>query len=303
VAAKDQDSTNTYLIEPFSFPRYGDSLVADFVANATDIKDTQTPLYFQGGNILVGDNFFMIGADYPANSLEYLRSHLQPNPGESPADFIRRLYNEYLDVGRELIYVGSTIPVPQQTSRPVIIDGKQWTEILYFGNREGTAQPLFHIDMFITLLGRTSQGRFRILVGDPELAAQTLGQPVQPHAMREVFNNIAKGLSGLGFEVIRNPLPLVYIDDPGEQVRIWYFATSNNALVQDSPEKGKIVWLPTYGHGAWPELASTDEANAQIWRSEGFEVRQLGDFHPFAENLGALHCIKKYLARGDVPTS
>jgi hypothetical protein len=23
----------------------------------------------------------------------------------------------------------------------------------------------------------------------------------------------------------------------------------------------------------------------------------LGDFHPFAQNLGAVHCIKKYLAR------
>jgi hypothetical protein len=29
----------------------------------------------------------------------------------------------------------------------------------------------------------------------------------------------------------------------------------------------------------------------------GFSVQMLGDFHPFAENLGAVHCMKKYLAR------
>jgi hypothetical protein len=26
-------------------------------------------------------------------------------------------------------------------------------------------------------------------------------------------------------------------------------------------------------------------------------VHRLGDFHPFAVNLGAVHCVKKYLSR------
>ena len=249
VIAKDTSSGETYFVEPFSFPRYGDSLVADFISNATDLKDTQSPVYFQGGNVLIGDDFFMIGADYPANSLDYIRSHLQPDPGEQPAELIRRLYKEYLDSSRELIYVGSSIPVPKHEERWVTVNGQQWKEIVYFGNKEGTSQPLFHIDMFISFAGRADNGAFRLLVGDPSSAANILGTPIFPHAMQQIFDNIAQFLTARNFEVIRNPLPLVYIDDPIKRLRTWYFATSNNLLVQNDDGAGKAVWLPSYGYG------------------------------------------------------
>jgi hypothetical protein len=297
VVCKDVDSGKVYFVEPFSFPRYGDGLIADFAANATDLENTQAPLYFQGGNVLVGDDFFLIGADYPANSLQYLKSHLRLSDGQDPAEFIRGLYTDYLDHERKLIYVASSISVPEETRRSFSISGQPWTEILYGGNKKGTVQPLFHIDMFLSLVGRSSGGRFKVLVGDPALAAKILGESPSPYAMCEVFDNIAKGMSNAGFDVERNPLPLIYEDDLSRKERFWYFATTNNCLVQNSASDGRIVWLPTYGNGSWPQLSLTDEANKKIWISLGFEVRQLGDFHPFAANLGALHCIKKYLSR------
>jgi hypothetical protein len=101
----------------------------------------------------------------------------------------------------------------------------------------------------------------------------------------------------LGFEVIRNPLPTVYLDDPDEKERMWYFASSNNALVEISGDEHKTVYLPTYGHGAWKELQKTDEANQKIWEELGFKVIMLGDFHPFAEHSGSLHCIVRYVER------
>lgn len=299
VVAKDNGTGKTYFVEPFSFPRYGDGLIADFAAGATDLENTQCPLYFQGGNVLIGDEFFLIGADYPANSLGYIGSHLVVPTGVNPADFIRGLYNEYLDHERQLLYVASSISVPHETTRPTVINGQQWKETLFGGNKKGTVQPLFHIDMFITLVGRDTNGKFRVLVGDPGLAAKTLGETVSQNAMQEVFDNIAKGLANAGFEVERNPLPLVYEDDPARRERFWYFATSNNCLVQNSDAHGKIVWLPTYGYGHWEKLQATDTENKRIWETLGFEVRQLGDFHPFASNLGAVHCIKKYLARSE----
>jgi hypothetical protein len=94
---------------------------------------------------------------------------------------------------------------------------------------------------------------------------------------------------------MRNPLPLVYMDDPAARERVWYFATANNALVQNGTTKD--VWLPTYGYGNWAALEKTDAANEAVWNGLGFTVHKLTDFHPFAENLGAVHCIKKYLAR------
>ena len=241
----------------------------------------------------------MIGADYPAHSIDYIGSHLTAPVGTDPANFIRGLYNEYLDRERQLIYIASTIPVPTETSREIVVDGQPWKEVLYGGNRSGTVQPLFHIDMFITLVGRGPGGQFKVLVGDPAMASEILGQQPSSTAMQEVFDNIASGLGNAGFEVRRNPLPMAFEDDASRRERFWYFATSNNCLVQNSQTDGLIVWLPTYGYGAWTSLAATDEVNRQIWEDLGFEVRQLGDFHPFAANLGAVHCIKKYLARGD----
>jgi hypothetical protein len=296
VVIRDAESSERYFVEPFDFPRYADALIADLVANATEMRTTQAPLYFQGGNVLVGDDFFMIGADYPANSVDYVGSVIAPSPGERPSDTIRRLYRSYLDSSREVIYVGSTVPVPAETEREIKVNGRRWREIVHYGNEPGTVQPLFHIDMFMTLAGRDDSGARRVLVGDPRAAAQILGRPVWPHAMTEVFDNIARGLERRGCRVIRNPLPLVHVDDPEERLRTWYFATANNALVELTDGASRI-WIPTYGHGHWSALAATDDANERIWQELGFEVTRLGDFHPFAENLGAVHCIKKYLRR------
>ncbi|MDQ4097288.1 MAG: hypothetical protein M3144_05395 [Actinomycetota bacterium] len=297
VVVTDADEGRTSFVEPYAFPRYGDGLIADFVSNATDLGKTQAPLYFQGGNVLIGDDFFLIGADYPAESLQYVNSVLRPEPGESPRDLVRRLYSEYLDTGRRLLYIGSTIPVPAEEERTFLLEGEEWRELVYVGNQPGTVQPLFHIDMFITLVGRDEDGRYRVLVGDPALAAELLGETVRPHAMREVYDNVARGMERLGFSVTRNPLPLVYVDDPRARFRIWYFATSNNALVEIGDDGQNRVLMPTYGHGVWSSLEVIDRRNREIFEGLGFEVVPLGDFHPFAENLGAVHCIKKYLAR------
>jgi hypothetical protein len=61
---------------------------------------------------------------------------------------------------------------------------------------------------------------------------------------------------------------------------------------------GREVWLPTYGHGGTAALQATDARHRELWEGLGFAVHELGDFNAFAFNLGALHCIKKYLARG-----
>jgi len=295
VVAIDKASGSTYFIEPYSFPRYGDGLVADFVTNFTDLRDTQAPLYFQGGNTLIGDDFFLIGADYPAHSLDYVPRVLHPPAGVTPKAFIEQMYRDYLDHSRKLIYVASHLPVPAEKTRRITVNGEVWNETICAGNAIGTTQPLFHIDMFVTLIGRANQ-KYRLLVGDPAMAFKLLKRPTPEHAMGPIFDDIAESLGAQGFDVIRNALPLVYMDDPDGKERVWYFATSNNALVQNSPTKE--VWLPTYGYGEWSELSKTDAANKKLWEDLGFEVHQLPDFHPFAENLGAVHCIKKYLSRG-----
>jgi hypothetical protein len=298
VVVNDNDSGRTFLVEPHSFPRSYDELIGHYLSEYCDLENIVTPLYFQGGNVLIGDNFYFIGADYPVKSLGYLNKMIMPNEGETRTGQIYRLYREYFDNSKRLHFIGSALPVPTRNKRRFQKEGERWNEYFFIKNREGTVQPLFHIDMFMSMAGRGENGNYRILVGDPRLAAQILEEPVSPYAMAEIFDHIAKNLTKLGFEVIRNPLPLIYVDDEEEKERDWYFATANNCLVEIRSPNDKTVWLPTYGHGNWAGLVKTDNANRHIWEQLGFKVILLEDFHPFAENSGSVHCIKKYLARG-----
>jgi hypothetical protein len=296
VATHDPQTDRSGLVEPAYFPRYGDALVADYVREAGRLGGYQAPLYFQGGNVLVGDDFFFIGIDYPTKTLS--QGIVRPAPGQQPIEVLQELYGRFFDERRRPRFVGTTLPVPQAEAREIELDGEPWTEFVYQGNAPGTRQPLFHIDMFISLAGPAADGRYRVLVGDPREAARLTGEPLLPEAMAEIYDNIAQQLQRTGFDVIRNPLPLTYVDDTEARERYWYFATANNALVHRPAGSDNVVLLPSYGHGPYEHLKATDARNREVWEELGFEVRMLGDFHPFAQGLGAVHCIKKYLARG-----
>jgi hypothetical protein len=293
------DPPRRFLVEPFAFPRAGDSIVAELIAEAGDIQSIQSPLYFQGGNVLIADDFVLIGVDYLFETLDtFVRYNPVlglPEDRAEAQEFVVDLFRQTFDPEREFLFAGTRLRVPDVETRPVTIDGKQWTEVLYAGT--GYNQPIFHIDMFVSLTGRGATGRYRLLVGSPAEADHVLGRPSVSHALSEIFDDVARQLEAQGFEVLRNPLPLTYVDDPEARQRFWYFATSNNCLVQIDDAEGNHVWLPTYGHGAWSELAATDDANRRLWEELGFTVHQLADFNVFAQNLGSVHCIKKYLAR------
>jgi hypothetical protein len=297
VVAKDAETGENFLVEPHSFYRRDDAMISYFVAQATGLRFYKCPLYFEGGNVLVGDDFILMGADYPVASLVHLADFLVPEAGETKPDLVHRMYRQYFGKNRKLVYVGSKIRIPSGGRKKFTKNGETWKELYLQNNEKGTVQPLFHLDMFLTLAGRSPDGKYRVLVGDSRMGARMLGHKVSPYAMAEAFDDIADTMQNLGFEVIRNPLPTVYLDDPDEKERMWYFASSNNALVEISDEEHKTVYLPTYGHGAWTELQKTDEANQKIWEDLGFKVILLGDFHPFAEHSGSLHCIVRYVER------
>ncbi len=284
-------------VEPAAFPRYGDALVADQVADAAGLSLYQAPLHLQGGNVLVGDDFFFVGIDYPLLTFE---EGILEAPTQAAQDAVLRdVYRRYLDATRTFVPLGTALPVPAASRREFRLGGVTWLEELHAGNEPGTRQPIFHIDMFVALAGRGSDGRYRVIVGDPREAARLTGEALQPHAMAAIFDDVARGLARRGYDVTRAPLPLVYADDADARVRSWYFATSCNVLVDAPAGERPAVFIPTYAHGPFEDLlAATDRRNAEIWEGLGYDVVALADFHPFASNLGAAHCIKKYLARG-----
>ncbi|MBC5772673.1 hypothetical protein H8S95_01245 [Pontibacter sp. KCTC 32443] len=283
-----------YLVQPHSHRRTSDGNIGYRVSEAFGWKLSKVPLYFEGGNMLVGDDFILLGADHAVDtfrdwSSDQLRNH------QTIGTIVADLFQKYIDKERSLYFVGSAMQLPYQAQCAFKLNGEEWTEKVFLKNGEGTVQPVFHIDMFITLAGRNSEGKYQLLVGDPRMAAGLVFQPDDILTTPDAFDEIAAILDRLGFEVVRNPLPMVYVDDPEIKLRKWYFASYNNALVEIKPEGDNTVWLPTYGHGNWQELERTDQENRLIWERLGFKVILLKDFHPFAENTGSAHCIKKYI--------
>ena len=78
VALIDADDGTRYLIEPWQFLRAGDALIADAVEEYTDIRAAQAPLIFQGGNCLIGDDFWLLGTDYFADTVALLQGGRPP---------------------------------------------------------------------------------------------------------------------------------------------------------------------------------------------------------------------------------
>ena len=227
---------------------------------------------FEGGNILLSSQHIFIGADSPAITV-------------LEADV------------REVVVIAAP-ECPPELSGSAMRGADKWQEVFHYHNTAETQQPIFHIDMFMTLAGPDADGREQILVGDPLMAAEILDTPLHPLALATQFDAIAEDLTKHGFSVIRNPLPMIYMDKVAECRRTWFYASSNNVLLQRSSASGNIVWLAEYGHDNWPELAKTDAANRELWQSLGYEVRMIGGGQRLAENLGGLHCLTNVLKRG-----
>jgi hypothetical protein len=163
---------------------------------------------------------------------------------------------------------------------------------------DGSRQPVFHIDMFMTLAGTAPDGTPRIMLGDPAWASELIGLPLPEGFPIKAFQQIEFGLRLRGYEVMRNPLPFIYFDDPDAKLREWFYASANNCWVECMEDHvGCRAFLPEYGFGAWPELKATDDANVAIWEGLGFEVIRGGDFLPLADQLGSLNCVTRILDR------
>ena len=336
-----QDGTQ-YLVEPMQFLRYGDTLIAESVAENSNVRVAQAPLIFQGGNCLIGDDFWLMGSDYVTDTLELFEKAWAPVNIQNPtAQDVIGTFGKFVDTKRRLIPIGTNKPLalaPQANKE----GGRFYIDHV---SGVGGGQPIFHIDMFITLVGRNPAGKFEILVGSPQLGVDEAGHAAPANiAMQAAFDDIASQLDAReDFEIDRLPLPLVSREskeslplgdrerwvaslDPGSRdrkiyevvvqelkmlgaqagdavtLRDFYFATYNNCLVQSVPN-ARCVYYPTYGysntnrHGDFAWMSILDTWVKDFWCNRSYEPNPLTDFHPFAVNLGALHCITKYLAR------
>lgn len=287
----------------------------------TTIREYVRPdFYIEGGNVLCGDDFILIGVN-GSKSIEKLRKGLKEQP---------------------IIL----IEAPSTTLYQNWIKGKQTPDgFLNYYEVDEYNQPLFHIDLFITL-AKDKEGRTVLVVGQPIVGfdldkthCEEIKQLVSDliletcNAIDAAVLHIEKQLSNksIDYRITRNPLPLTYYEDRsgGKKKRYWCWPSYNNCLVEHYTEKDhtgkskfvKRVILPSYGinsnysellpmdpsgvpYGAWTELHRFDLQNKWIWEKKlGYEVILLTqDFNPFVCAHGSLSCLINSINRNTLHT-
>lgn len=322
VAENSETSTSGVIIHPSNYRRENrsnDGSIAKEVADrhpAGYISYT-FPAPIEAGNILVADDFILVGQD------EILRS------GYSESRFIQ-LFSNFFGAKKKII----TVRCEPEQFLP-ILEGKlerHQTHILNKGDVvivktsqqhsiyqwRGKAQPVFHIDLFMTLLGRNSRGEQIILVGEPvadfddhfldEKEQQIFNEQIKDATDRinECIKNLKDDLNqhNIPYQILRNPLPLTYYN---YHLRTsWYWASYNDCLVEISGGE-KNVWLPRYYNNKnfenphWKELRRFDEKSKEIFQQNGFNTYMFNhDFHALAANNGSLLSMTKCLQRVNI---
>ncbi|PLC16918.1 hypothetical protein BV582_05025 [Bacillus paralicheniformis] len=268
---KKEDGT-TIMLEPLNFTRYGDNFVADQIAAETDIELEVTKYHIEGGNILAGDNYIIIGKDYL-----HLNEKVTGENKEKITTELKKIFGV-----EQIIWLGLEKPI----DFPIDV-------------YQGLYQPLFHIDMYITLGGKSENGKELIFVADAKIAKEILGEEMPPTKISDAFDQTAKWLNeyskdGLEFEVKRIPIDLWNVSENQGT-----FLTYNNCLVETF-EETKNVYVPSYSSVAPGSInrRKLDEEVAKIFSSNGFNVTLLeGAYEELCKRGGSLHCITKDLDR------
>ncbi|MEX2284820.1 MAG: hypothetical protein WEE89_20195 [Gemmatimonadota bacterium] len=164
----------------------------------------------------------------------------------------------------------------------------------------GLPQPVFHIDLYVTLAGvHPATGRPLALVGSIRQALALVGEEDSADDTDAGLNAVADYLVTAGYTVER--LPLLPFINP--QMKKPAHFSYNNCLVEIWRDAvgstRRRVTLPVYGNEGGP-LDALDRAAAGIWEGLGFEVKAArGEFALVAELYGSVRCMTKVLERAD----
>lgn len=238
-----------------------------------------TRLYLEGGNVLRGNRCVFIGQDL----IQENEKRLGYTASEVLAEFRRVLGID------EIMQVGLGRAVTRLN-----VDGGEGAE---------TWQPLFHIDMFMSLGGMDAQGEQEIIfLGSPGLAVELLKAAGNPKVLASevearadgLFQEVGLQLQDAGFRVIA--MPIFFYDNATFS---W-----NNCLVEVYEDR-KRVYLPSYQCAHDPEKLNPsfeclELEVGRIYASQGFEViwfRNGRFFRTLARHGGSLHCAVKVMAR------
>ncbi len=272
------------------------------IAEADD-ADSNAALYLSGGNLLMDNDFVLVGYS------EFQRTWNNPKPSTIP--FCSSILDEQEAISDLLIWVNGK---KKGEIRQVHLLGK---DIAYPKASPFLGDKMFaHIDTHVSLTGtyktdKMGKNKYVVLVARieqlclPSQVAKTDWEGVLAE-WNTYLDAIARQLETIGcFEVRRNPVPLFLFctwdwDNARHLPVRPYLGLLNNVLIEIT-KKRKSVWLstltpPPYRTDATAEsLATLEHNNAALWTELGFKVQIIPtNFHVFWQNLGGLRCLTNH---------
>lgn len=254
-------------------------------------SDELLPL--DGGNLLVGSDYALVGRD----ELAFWQSRRPVRPPDDP-DAALALFAADYGLPARVVPVGEAPPADSPFGRTEWRGEEPWRIDPDPGIvAKGSRQAVFHIDVYITPAGRDEAGRPRLLVGDPRLAADLAGLEPPPAAYAARFDAEAAALAASGFAVVRNPLPATAVDHAHRRRRTRHVLSPNNAWVETVEGRPGRAWVPHFAAGPEDPLATVDAAMTALWQRLGFKTVPVAGLLPLALRNGGLNCASRILHR------
>jgi|GEM_PF-3248536 len=268
--------------------------VAEQVAASTGAYLRPTALLLEGGNVLVGNDYALIGKSLLQLNADLLfeGKRLTDRPKEGGGTVEEILINRF----REELGVRYMIALGQDETLqlPVKVDQDHGPHL----------QPFFHLDHFIMLAGLYQAGGELIFVAELEdeyIDGEVDGLEETLDLLNDALDQIANTLRASGrkytgprFEVRRLPMGgKVIIKDDGN--RFIPFPTTNGLV--EWYHGVKRIYLPHYPNPA--RLRELEKEIAIQLRGLGFprfEWTHCG-LEAYAKEGGSLHCLAKVLKR------
>jgi hypothetical protein len=279
------ETTNgdTLLLEPYRGQLKENAFLAEQFADSTGYAILPTRYLLEGGNILVGDDFALIGR----NLLERNRRKFFPLLEEKEAEkLITRDLKRALGM-RYIFWVGDEQPI---THPMKALAGEE------------LMQPFYHLDLFLTLGGKSKTGDEIVLVGEIDMAS------FDPKPTKTQAAALAK-LDG-SLKAIKAQLQAYSNEFTGPRFLIEEIPMSGKISGEGADMKfvpyaynnAQVEWYHGVSRIYLPKFPNRDRLETQLRET----LLRLGfsrvtfvayDMEQFAQRKGGLHCLTKVLRR------
>lgn len=277
----ESDIGMTVLLESIRQQNVENAYLAEQIAIHAGYLIQPTELMLEGGNILVGDDFALVGKNTFERNMGIARRM-------APLDPERWLRQELMRV----LAVRFVLPIGSQ-------EKLDWGAFLSTGAEK--MQPFFHLDLFMCLAGAVEGGKEEVLVANLSYENVLDMQPEDRKKLdlltaeldrcKEILQRSGKRLPGPEFKITEVDIGGEVIERKGERVFVPY--SYLNAHVECFGGT-KRIYLP-----AFPKLSGMEADIRDSLKYNGFDRITFIDnaFEEYALRSGSLHCISKVMQR------